>query len=91
MMGFTESLEKRAEKIANDVYDHAVNNSIPSILKNKIALTVDQIKRLRGFHQNQNSRFSKIESDVGTELLQVEDRLPRYSPLKYPEREKFQR
>lgn len=91
MVGFTESLEKKAEQIASDVGGHAINNSIPSILKNKIALAVDQIKRLKGFHQNQNSRFSKVESDVGTEILRLEDRLPKYSLTKCPEREKFQK
>ena len=91
MAGFTESLEEKAEKIVRGIDDHDRNNLIPSILKNKIALSVDQIKRLKGFHRNQVSRFSKTELDIDTEILQLEDRIPRYSPAKYPEREKLQR
>ena len=89
MAGFTESLEEKADRIISDIDDH--DSSIPSILKNKIALTVDQIKRLKSFHHNQVSRFGKTELDIGTEILQLDDRTPRYSPYKYPEREKLQR
>lgn len=91
MAGFTESLEEKAKKIVGDDESYDRDSSIPSILKNKIALTVDHIERIKDFHQNQNSRFTKTELDIGTEILQLEDRTPRYSPYQYPEREKLQR
>ena len=35
--------------------------------------------------------FAEEESGIGTELLQMEARTPRYSPYRFPEREKLQR
>lgn len=91
MAGVTETLEDKAEKIVKDFDITGWDNSIPAVLKREIALTVDQIKRLKGFHKDQSSKLDRTESDVGSELLQLEDRIPKYSPQKYPEQEKFQR
>jgi hypothetical protein len=91
MTDFPESLEEKAEKIIKNFDLEDWDNSIPAIFKREIALTVDQIKRLQKFHKKQVSRLDNTECEIGTEMLQMEARTPKYSPYKYPEREKFQR
>ncbi|OHB49722.1 MAG: hypothetical protein A2Y10_06070 [Planctomycetes bacterium GWF2_41_51] len=91
MAEFSKSLEEKAQQIIQDFDNRDWDNSIPAILKREIAFTVDQIKRFKEFHNDQIEEFYKTECDIETELLQVESRTPRYSPYKYPEREKLQR
>jgi hypothetical protein len=91
MTDFPESLEEKAENIIKDFDFQDWDNSIPAVLKREIALTLDQIKQLRKFHKTQILRLGNTECEIGTEMIQTEDRTPKYSPYKYPEREKFQR
>ncbi len=91
MTDFMDSLEAKAEKIILGFDPRDWDNSIPAVVKREIALTLDQIRRLRDFHKNQLSNLSYSECQIGTELIQMQDRLPKYSSLKYPENEKFQR
>ncbi len=91
MTSFTQSLEDKANQIIKSSSKDEWNNSIPAILKREIAFTINQIDRLRDFQKHQLSELDRTKRDVGTELLQMEDRTPRYSPRRYPEREKLQR
>lgn len=52
-------------------------------------MTVDQIKRLKEKHEEQFLRLLRIECYVDTDLLQLEERIPRYAPYHFPEKEKF--
>ncbi|MCK5601186.1 hypothetical protein KAR91_04930, partial [Candidatus Pacearchaeota archaeon] len=63
--------------------------SIPSIVRREIALTVDQIKRLKEKHEEHFLRLLRIECYVDTDLMQLEERIPRYAPYHFPEKEKF--
>lgn len=89
MTGFTGSLEEKANQITKSM-DNNWDNSIPSVLKREIALAANQIDHLRESHKSQNKSFTKAECDIGTELLQMKERAPKYSPYKFPERERFQ-
>jgi hypothetical protein len=91
MADFPASLVEKAEKIIRNFDPRDWDNSISSVLRREIALTLDQIKRLQKFHKTQLSRLSDSECKIGTEMIQEEDRTPKYSSSKYPEREKFQR
>lgn len=91
MTDFIESLEKKAERITRKIDDQDWDNSIPSVLRRNIALTVHQIKNLRHLHSRQRDKLDRNKCDIDTEILQLEERIPRYSPYKYPEREKFHR
>jgi len=64
--------------------------SIPSIIKSEIALTVDQLDQMRKLRDDQLSSLQKNECDTNTELMQMEQRMPRYSPCRFPERDKLQ-
>jgi hypothetical protein len=92
MAKFTETLEKKARQLKIGLkHDDSWDLSLPSMIKREIALTVDQIDQVRKLHDDQLDSLQKNECDINTELMQMEDRTPRYSPYKYPEREKFMR
>ena len=89
MSKFTKSLEEKAEHLASVPKQEQWDKSIPSIVRREIALTVDQIKRLREQHDKQFRRLLRIECYVDTDLMQLEQRIPRYAPYHFPEKEKF--
>ena len=59
------------------------------MIRREIALTVDQIKRLQEQHDEQFRRLLKIECYIDTDLMQLEQRKPRYIPYHFPEKEKL--
>ena len=89
MSKFTKSLEEKAEFLASVPKREQWEKSIPSIVRREIALTVDQIKRLKEKHEEQFLRLLRIECYVDTDLMQLEERIPRYAPYHFPEKEKF--
>ncbi len=89
MSKFSESLEEKAEFIASVPKQEQWDKSISSIVRREIALTVDQIKRLKERHEEQFLRLLRIECYVDTDLMQLEQRQPRYVPYHFPEKEKF--
>ena len=85
---FLETKANQLEKILDrDIWDI----SIPSMIKREIALTVEQINRLQKLYKDQLSKLLQDECYTHTELMQMEDRTPRYSTHRFPEREKLQR
>jgi hypothetical protein len=91
MATFTEALEKKARQLKAGLAQDSWDLSIPSIIKREIALTVDQLDQTRKLRDDQLDSLQKNECDINTELMQMEDRTPKNSPEKYPEREKFMR
>ena len=89
MSKFTKCLEEKAEFLASVPKQEQWDKSIPSIVRREIALTVDQIKRLKKWHDEQSHRLLRIECYVDTDLIQLEERIPRYTPYHFPEKEKF--
>jgi len=89
MSKFTKSLEEKAEFLASVSKRKQWDKSIPSIVRREIALTVDQIKRLKEKHEEQFLRLLRIECYVDTDLMRLEERIPRYAPYHFPEKEKF--
>lgn len=89
----TKRFGKTLEDKANDIAGCSCNNtweaSIPSMIRREIALTVDQIKRLKERHDEQFRRLLRLECYVGTELMQIEARKPKYRPYHFPEIEKL--
>ena len=52
-------------------------------------MTVEQIQSLRDRHDEQFHRLLRVECYVDTELLQMEQRQPRYVPYHFPEKDKL--
>ena len=88
-VSFGKNLEDKAKELAAEKDIKLWDNSIPSILRREISLTVDQIKRLRDRHDEQFRRLLKLECYVDTDLIQMEQRQPRYKPYHFPEKEKL--
>jgi hypothetical protein len=88
---FGRTLEDKARQLAGEVKSRYWDTSIPGTLKREIALTVDQINRQRELHEKQRRRLLRIECYVGTDLLQLQLRIPRYTPHHFPEEEKLKK
>ena len=89
MSKFRKKFEEKANDIADSPQKELWENTIPAMIRREIALTVDKIKRLREQHDNQFRRLLKIECYIDTDLMQLEQRQPRYIPYHFPEKEKL--
>ncbi len=86
---FGKTLEDKANEFAAERRIPVWDNSIPGMVRREIALTVDQIKRLRERHDEQFRRLLHVECYIDTDLMQLEARQPRYIPYHFPEKEKL--
>ena len=86
---FGKTLEDKADQLAAEANIRQPNTSIPGMLRREIALTVDQMKRLRDRHDEHFHRLLRLECYVDTDLMQLQQRIPRYTPYHFPEKEKF--
>jgi len=86
---FGKTLEDKADQLAAETNIRKPDTSIPGMLRREIALTVDQIKRLRERHDEQFIRLLRLECNVDTDLMQLQQRIPRYTPYHFPEKEKL--
>ena len=89
MTKFAKTLEEKAEHLASVPKREQWDKSIPSIVRREIALTVDQIRRLKERHDEQFRRLLRLECYLDTDLMQLEQRQPRYIPYHFPEKEKL--
>jgi hypothetical protein len=89
MAKFKKTLEEKANEIAAYPARIQWENSIPGMIRREISLTVDQIRRLQERHDEQFRRLLRLECYVDTELLQMEQRQPRYAPYHFPEKDKL--
>jgi hypothetical protein len=86
---FGKTLEDKADQLAAEANIRQPDTSIPGMLRREIALTVDQIQRLRDRQDEQFRRLLRLECYVDTDLMQLQQRIPRYAPYHFPEKEKF--
>jgi len=91
MSKFKETLEERAQRLASGFDSRNWDNSIPSTIQREIGLTLDHITRQQMLHDQQMLRLLRIECYVDTDLMQLERRIPRYTPHHFPEKEKFKK
>ena len=88
---FAEQLERRARASVAGPKNRNGRWSPSWLLKDEIALTLDQIEGLRFRGRRVKLGLLEEECGIGTELMQMEQRTPRYAPYRFPEREKLQR
>lgn len=89
MAKFIKSLEDKATDIAVCPKKEIWDATIPAMIRREIAFTIDQIKRLKERHEEQFHRLLKLECYIDTDLMQLEQRQPRYVPYHFPEKEKL--
>ena len=87
---FAEKLEERARNVLSAPAQHG-HFFLGSFIEDEVALTLHQIDRLRSREQDIMQSLLQAECYVETELMQMDQRTPRYSPYRFPEREKMQR
>ena len=88
---FGERLEEGAREAVSLEREKNRGWSPSWLLKDEIALTLDQIEGLRFRGRRMELGLLEEECSIGTELLQMEQRTPRYSTYRFPEREKMKR
>ena len=84
-------LEAKARDIARDRLDNLWDSAPLAVIEREVALVLGQLDRVRALHGEMQRDLRRDECYVGTELLQMEQRTPRYSPDRFPEREKMHR
>ena len=90
--GFSAALEREARiNVDRHPADDHSDFSVTDSLVREIALVLDQLDSLRDLDDSQRLSLLRVECYTNTELMQMEQRTPRYSPHRFPEREKFQR
>lgn len=91
MQSFGKTLEERASKVVAAPLQPIGDISQSSFIEDNIALTLHQIDRLCARDKDIKQNLLQAECYIDTELMQMEERTPRYSPYRFPEREKMQR
>lgn len=89
MKQFAGTLRKKANQLADDLNHRQWDTSVPAITRREIALTLNQMDRAQELHEKQLRRLLRVECYVDTELMQMKERMPRYSPYWFPEKEKL--
>ncbi len=90
-ISFTDDLENRARRIVHMQSNSSNRPDATHVMVQEIALVLNQIAQHRLLDQRLRHDLVDVECSIGTELMQMEQRTPRYSPYRFPEREKFQR
>jgi len=89
MAKFTKTLEAKANQLAAYPHKKQWDDGVPSMLRREIALTVEQIQRLRDRHEEQFRSLLRLECEVDTSLMEMKARQPQYAPYHFPEKEKL--
>ena len=84
-------LEEKARDVVRDRLDNFWDSAPLAVIEREVALVLGQLDRVRTLHGEMQRDLLRDECYVGTELLQMEQRTPRYSPDRFPEREKMHR
>ena len=88
---FREKLEDRARGRILGIERVPWDSSPRGFIQRQLALTLNHIGRVRKLNDELVLRLLRMECYTDTELIHMEQRTPRYSPYRFPEREKLQR
>ncbi len=88
---FCDRLEARARWLINSQQEGRHGSPMTRALMEEIAFVLDQLDSVRAVHERQRRSLLRTECYIDTELMQMEARTPRYSPHRFPEREKMHR
>lgn len=86
---FSHLVENEARDLVKNISRTNGSLSLTTLLEQEVALTVEQIDRLRELQKNQHLSLLRTECYVDTDLMQMEARLPSYSEQRFVERDKF--
>jgi hypothetical protein len=89
MVKFSKTLQEKARQLAAGSNDTYWDTSIPATIRREIALAVDQINHQKASHEKQLKQLLRMECSIGTDLMQLEQRIPEYTLDYFPEKEKL--
>lgn len=87
---FSQRLEERAREVAAGVNRADWDASVVSALDREIALTLDQLDRLRALHVRLARDLLRTECSIGTQIMQLSPWAPHYREYLIDPREKMQ-
>lgn len=87
MTRFSRKLQERARRLAAGSNDTLWDPSIPATVRREIALALDQIDRQKKSHKTHLHQLLRAECAVGTDLMELEQRIPWYTPSYLPEKD----
>ena len=87
MAKFSKTLHDKARQLAVGFSDTRWDPAIPATIQREIALMVDQITRQKDSHAKQLRQLLQIECAVGTDLMELEQRIPWYTFNDLPAKE----
>ncbi len=90
-LSFGERLESRARALLKNSQFRSDPTAPIGALERRLALTVSQLEDTRSLHKELRRQLVRQECYADNELHDMEMRTPRYSPYRFPEREKLQR
>ena len=88
---FRGTLEERARLVARPRHTRHWDLNPTATVERKLRFLLEEIGRERKLRRALLRSLLRVECYVGTELIQMEQRTPRYSPYRFPERDKLQR
>lgn len=86
-----DALLKELQQIASRASSGREDATPITGLERQISLSLDELEHSLEVHRNISLEIMRSEAALNTELIQMEERTPKYSPNRFPEREKFQR
>jgi len=89
MAKFTITLLEKARALVACHKDQLWDSSIPGTIRREITLTMDHIAHQEAFHEKQLKELLRTECAIGTDLKQLEQRIPEYTLDYFPEKEKL--
>ncbi len=89
MTRFSETLEDLARELSVGPREKFLDPSIPATIRREITLLLDQIDRQKASHAIHLRELLRTECTIDTDLMQLEQRIPRYTPYHFPEKEKL--
>lgn len=84
-------LEEKAREVLASTQGPDLSLLPSSLVRGELSLLLHQIEQRRVLEKVIEDSLLQHECHITTEMMHMEDRTPRYSPYRFPEREKMQR
>ena len=84
-------LEEKAREVLASTQGPDLSLLPSSLVRGELSLLLHQIEQRRVLEKAIEDSLLQHECHITTEMMHMEDRTPRYSPYRFPEREKMQR
>jgi hypothetical protein len=84
-------LEEKGREVLGSTHGGDLSVLPSSFVREDLSLLLHEIEQRRALEKGIEDSLLQQECHITTEMMQMESRTPRYSPYRFPEREKMQR